>query len=479
MLNKVLEAIKNPERNEKVLSSYPFLLIEGFIFLICWIFSSSITSCVFTCLYSFAILFFTNNGLLFAPLIFYVLFSYSKMPYFNTIPIELIVELSFGLLGIIGMYVKQIIINRKLNFSFGSCGFSFILIAVLSFISSIYNQFANPTLTPQFFKTEFILYGYFVDFLVVIFILIYLVFVNTAKTDRYDLLYKTFYVWALIISIEVIIANFTKNNNSVLFYTDDLGWSNSKNVTSLAFEISLPFLCVIFNRNKKRIDALLLILFSIFVIFISNSRGGLITLILLSLLMCYLMFYKKGDIISSLSTSFLVFCMMVTFCLALVVYNDNLNKYFVEILKRGFNLTDRDLLWKFCIDKFYTSPAIGCSYTSLFELYQFYFAKPGSDIGIALAHNTWMTFLTSLGVIGIVLFVINSLELVFTTLNLKNKQTTLALIYFLCVGFIHGFIDNTFFSIIYMLPLIFVFAQKDEINILEYYKYKRVVKATI
>ena len=127
-----------------------------------------------------------------------------------------------------------------------------------------------------------------------------------------------------------------------------------------------------------------------------------------------------------------------------------------RFIKEGLNLSRRDVVWELAIGYYKKYPLFGAGIQSLFEIQQI--RVPDSvGLGIFFCHNTFITILCVGGIVGFVCFLYHVFETFRVTFEL-DKYNKCAYLLFLMVGLLHGLVDNTFFSIEYLLPFIVVFS---------------------
>ena len=133
-----------------------------------------------------------------------------------------------------------------------------------------------------------------------------------------------------------------------------------------------------------------------------------------------------------------------------------------RFIKEGLNLSRRDVVWELAIGYYKKYPLFGAGIQSLFEIQQI--RVPDSvGLGIFFCHNTFITILCVGGIVGFVCFLYHVFETFRATFEL-DKYNKCACLLFLMVGLLHGLVDNTFFSIEYLLPLIVVFSNVPRLN---------------
>ena len=157
---------------------------------------------------------------------------------------------------------------------------------------------------------------------------------------------------------------------------------------------------------------------------------------------------------------------MVLFTLLIIIgslfFKNQIISTIDRFIKEGFNSSSRDAIWNLALSYFSKYPLLGGGIQSLFEIQQIK-APDNVGLGLFFRHNTFMTILCVGGIIGFVCFLYHIFEL-FKAIFEFDKFNKCAYLLFLFVGLLHGLVDNTFFSIEYLLPLIVVFSIIPNLN---------------
>lgn len=454
---------------DKYLMSYGSLFIQTIIFLVLWLVPNRIYFCWVVPLISIFCAVFSSNGLVLVQLILFDMLSYSSFPSlnFDAFPITIVIEACFILLGLIVMLGKKIGQQKLIKFRLGAVGASLILFSILGLISSIINYFTYDYSIRQGYNKLGLLIALGICFIVVV----YLVMINTINIDSTSYVSKVLYFWNLFILVEILVNYIKINSQSLNENPFVLGWSNSKNVTALGLEVGIPFLALIWNSNKKRIDAIILALISVVTIFLSKSRGAELTIILVIILSVFIVCYKPRQIKQTIKNGSFILIGIFTLVLLMIVCIPQIKEIVSNLLNSLTNLSGREGVWELCIDLFNRSPIIGSSWSSFYQIGD-YFAVTGLDNVtppfFALGHNTFITLLACLGVVGILWFVFFSYETIFSSITFAKKEQILPLITFFIIGLVHGMIDNTFFAPVYLFPYLIIFSQYEMLNSYEY-----------
>ena len=450
------------EKTEAFLHSFAFLSYQALFFFVSWMLSSLLFS-LFGVLFSVVMIYlFSDDGNLFAPLAFFYMLSFSKFPDYGNLPYELFLALGIYVFSIFLFILKRIYLHIPFQNNLGSLGFSFLFILVTIGISY----------TISFLNSDSIYMDYGLNYFLylVLYVFVYLL-LNSIGTKGYgDTLKKIFVIFDLLILLEIIFISF---KNSQITY--DIGWG-SKNTIAITLECCLPFLALSEKKKTFSFQKLLfifLILITYVFIIMSNSRGGIITTLILTPFLAYLLAYPvewKKRILLTLGFTLL-------FGLSIFLFYSNIPevKEAMDLLfSRGNDISGRDKIWFHALDYFYHQPLFGGGPVSLFEINDRAF---GSSIRteVMLCHNTFYTMLALSGLSGVLGYIFFNLQAIFAATFHKNEMR-FALYCFIFLGFVHGLIDNTFLSPTYMFPvlIVFCFAEQPDIeNFLQKFQKKR------
>jgi len=455
-------------KSSKFMHSYYFLAFQVIYTVLAWYFGTDFISAsnriigeyILVGGFSvsmFCILVFSNDGALMGTPVLFAMFAFAKLPYFDTLPGSITAIGIVLALALLLMFLKKILVTKDIEFRFGSMGISLSLIVFFLILSQLVNQLIRPTI--------YDMYGWFSIGLAALILALYFFFTSTSEKGFLDHLNKVFYGMNLVVLLELFIVviwvNFSPRN-----YIYDLGWG-TKNVISLALEICLPFVALIFGKNKFRIDALIILGLDYFFIFASHSRGGSTTAIGLAFVLAYILANGFGSQKVRGKRRFLINYLIFIVGVIIVFYSFYLFSPTVHqnidyLLQNTTNLTDRDKIWEECLVYVKQNWLFGGSMTALFEMYQHF--GYNDNIGIWLCHNTIFTLITAGGTLCVIAYVYNIFETVYSSVKIKSTMKY-AVICFLLIGFVHGMVDNTFFNPLYMIPFVMIFSKPDLKNI--------------
>jgi hypothetical protein len=438
------------EKNEKKIHSYFFIAVEALVFFLSWYFDNDTIGMIGTLFFCLIILAYASDGGLFGSILAFAIISYPELPYFDTIPVSVYVIGIALTLSLVLMLLKKKYITKDLNISFGSIGISLGLIVMALIVSSIVNHFVRTS--------EFESYGWMATGLAALALLCYFLLVFTSKEGFMSDLLKIYYVMNLLILCELF-AKILRGDTYI--YNTGVG---GKNVVSLIIEICIPFVAAIFAKNKFRLDAIAIIYLDYYFVVNSESRGGLITLFILTILLAVILSkaFDKGKKINSYEHTrnyFLAFCgIVIAVCVGYMCI-DGFQQGIQNLMDRGDDLTGREDIWRDALVYAKDDWFSGGSLSALFEMFPKWYWQT-DEVGIWLCHNTFVTLIASGGLFALFAYIYNIFETIYASVK-TNGIMKYVFIYFLLIGFIHGMVDNTFFSPIYMIPFILIFSKKE------------------
>ena len=451
----LVEDNKMSKTLDKLAHSYLFLTLIAALFLSSWFLKNQIYTVSITAIAVFFILILSNDGMMFGTVLLFGMFSIPYFMLFDTIPWDLYAQVGILVGGLFFFLIKKII-RKEARFSLGAIGLSMILLTLALFAAQIKRHLSPAIPVVEEFKDMYIFYGYFACGIFGLITLIYLMFRMTSTSSNTELIHRTFYLVNLIIVIELLYIMISTNEGAN-FDFNLTGWG-SKNVCAIALEVCLPFLAVVYAKNRFRIDAIALIALNLYFIVISDSRGGTISIFLLLPLLLYIMVGHEKNrkfIYPIVLTSSLV-AMFICY-----LFIPSIKISIDRLVEMGNQLSGREEIWEAGLNYFRNDIMFGGGVTSLFELSDvFGFPSVEGQAEIWFLHNTVITILCASGLVGIIAFTYHIIELFIANYKAKTYLRS-ALLYFILIGLIHGIIDNTFFNVIYLLPYIWIFGFKD------------------
>jgi len=199
------------------------------------------------------------------------------------------------------------------------------------------------------------------------------------------------------------------------------------------------------NYLKKSLG-IILILFSIGLIILSQSKTAIIALIFITLILIFAKLIQKIKKKTILPLTSLILVLGIITGIIFIVYtNETFNA-----LNKDSTLTGRTNLWQLSFEKIKEKPLLGYGYSSFWLGY----AGPSKDIWFMLdwepphAHNGFIDMILELGIIGflifIILFISSTVKAVYLT-RINKELINLWPILFLSFIFIYNLTENTLF----------------------------------
>ena len=378
--------------------------------------------------------------------------------YFHNIPKELLSITICLIITIVGMIVKNIIANHKVKIQYGLIGRTVILIGIITFLAGVVRHiFYNEPAFIEYTESYNVLYGYLGGLAFIFFGILCLLVKTFSSNDYQDTYEKTFYIFAIYLIAQCFIVLVNNDMDISKIYhklgKDYIGWCD-KNTLSIAIQVTLPFLAYRYSKNYLRFDNLLLMGIGILLVLMSDSRGGQISVALLTFALIFVIIKPSKHYL--IKFGILIIASVISF---FILYNNipRLKESIDRLIELGSNVTGRDVFWKWIIEYTYTESKhvlFGGSTSYLFELYA-KFNNTTKVIGIWLCHNTFMTALAMGGTLGLIAVILHYGEAIIGAFKCTGDKNwmILSLIFF---GLVHGMIDNTFFNPMYTIPHIFI-----------------------
>lgn len=484
MLNKLYVVFNKSEKIEKYLTSYTSLLIQFIFFFLAWYFNNRgfvyfalPTIVLITCLFSY-------NSTYLCHLLVFDMISYRQLPASmnGDLPFSILFDIVVIILGFVIMYIKRLVLEKKFNFSFGCMGISLTFLAFICLLSSIINHFTYNT---NYSSLGFLISGLFVGLIIV-----YLLMVNTSLRDNNDFINKIMYFFFIGIIAQMLTLNVIKGIG-IKFITGsnekggeeyawlmmDLGWSISRNIATIGLEICMPFVLAIFNKDKKRVDCLALFIIGLILTIFSWCRGSLLTILVLLFMYCFIVVYNQKSFKSTIKKGLLIYSGIIAIGLIVMLTVPKFKAVIDNTLSTLGDSSGRDRLWEVSMSYYSRSPIIGSSFSCLYDLGDvFNGIFNGNGSMFCLAHNTFVNLLAVAGVLGVIGYLLNIFETIFSSVLYPKKELVLPLVTFVLIGLVHGIVDNTFFSLAYFIPLMILFSRKEEINVYDLYMLKKASK---
>lgn len=458
-MKRVINLLLNKEKMNEIIHSNLFLLIISSLLFLSWATNIALISMITIVLTIATITIYNKDSQVLGALLPLTMITFPTLPSFSSIPWYLIIELSSFFIGFIIIVIKNIK-QEKIKFSLGSIGFSILFLGIMGLLCEIIRK-----ATAFNSESNFNSYGLIGALFVILIALAYVFFHLTGINNRNGYFFKVFYFTNIILILEAIFIYISNDFVTIDFTL--LKWGE-KNAYALMLEICVPFIAYMFSRSKRRFDYIALCVIDYFFIIISISRGGSITALILLPLLIYIGLYNQKKLKKLYPIVLLTSYSLIPLCyLIFPVAKESIN----QMLSHGLNLTNRDIIWNDALTFYKNNPIFGGGISALFDLNVL---QNGPKNYLFFPHNTLVTLLSTCGILGVVSFIILLYEVIITIYNYKDKEKFIY-IFFILVGLIHGIIDNTFYSVVYMLPLIYIFANNN-LKGIEYRKIKGIFK---
>lgn len=323
------------------------------------------------------------------------------------------------------------IIKNKVKISLKKLGLGFLLLACCGVLSLIN--------APKGFG----FLNYFLAFNWFLYFGLYLIIVNTNKSNLVDYLAKTMIYLGLFLSIQVIYTAISENFFETFKPIYLLGWGISNEAATLIF-CCIPFL---FYRMTKKDEDILILFFTLLIFilaeFLLMSRAGYV----FTFLMCGISFaltwkYKEDKRILK---TVLIIVGFVIAIVCIIKFNEII-KLIKDTFVDGLSLTGRIDLYKLALKKFMEHPLIGSSLITAEDNGRF-----------LIYHSTFFTALATTGLIGLsslIFHMIQKYKLLFSNLN---PFVMFSLVYFI-LSDLYGLLDNTYSALHYSSIMVIILA---------------------
>lgn len=368
MLNKVKQF------NEGIYGFITMLTI-GIVF---WQLNLTHIFCLICATYILSILLFcddiTNAVLLPLPIAF-LLNSFENTPHYISYGISIAIFLA----GLIYFLVKSIHI-KKLPVKRGSMFWGFVCLATALFIGGLFSNFN-------------ILTSLICASLVLIIYVFYFIFINFLPNIKQSLI-KYFIILGIMVSFQFFILAFKTGNFWQAIADKSILQIGVQNINLASIYILLAMISMLYlalqNDRFNYLFSLGAIVFAL-IIFLTCCR--ICTVIAFVLLLAGLIYIfiktknKKPLGIMGLS-------LLAILAISFIVMWEKVYGLIERYLSIGVSFNGRDALWPWCFEKFKTSPIFGIGIM--------YYAEeiPGIATHMVMAHNAFLQFLTSTGVVG-------------------------------------------------------------------------------
>ena len=466
------------DNRDKIAHSYWYIGLIAIFSLIGWWLDSielSYTSLAIFMIITPILTYDIKTILIFIP---FCLTCFREFFYFSNIPLALYIFIAAVVIAVFIYIFRNIRENKNIKFRLNIASISFIALTLISLISTIvrhvfYNEpayFTDKVTSEliQYPNSYNIMYGYLFTGVLFLITLLGISFSSFKNNMKYNLFEKIFYIFGLYLALQYIIAFINvnsnildfKNLNFIPYNKDYIGWAD-KNTFIIAIELCLPFLCGILKKSLKRIDVIAIICIFAGITLVSDSRGGQLTIGIMAPLLLYIIVMDKKH---KWIWYFSCITLAATAILGAYLLVDPIKNSVDRIFEQGFYLTGRDKFWLSTINFTFDDPShmpFGPSPAFLFELYRD-FHPDTTNVGVWLCHNSFVTAIAIGGLFGLLAIIYHHIEVGFGIIKRADDNDKFVILAFFAFGMIHGIIDNTLFSVLYLLPYIIILSEYDK-----------------
>lgn len=384
------------------------------------------------------------------PSIMYLIFNISSGFSNSKVPIFFIIEIVVFILFLIIYSIINGYKLKKMKSLYGLIGF-----AVMNFLPIFW---CNTI--PADGKMLYCLF--FMNF---VYLIIYMVLVNTIKSDSINLLATTISYLALIMALECafMVYDLKDTTDNILNLWYYMGWGLC-NEAGIMICFSIPFIFYLMAKSDSIAGIFIeniKVLVAVIGIILTTSRGTyLIGFTEIAVLYIALLFVAKRI---KVYQNFFLGLSLVGICILIIFKNytiEFINSVLDNVFSFGFNDTGRSGLWSEAIDIFTDNPLniiLGAGYNATIRELQ---TAAGIQLGPQVYHSTILQTAVMGGIFGLLILIYH---LACKYINLCKCEKVFFLI--IGIGFIfvdiYGLIDNTYYMYYFMIPLMVVLASID------------------
>jgi len=397
-----------------------FMLLSGLTF-VSWVFKLDLIGTMTFSLFAFILLIFKKNAIHVVPVLFNMLFIISRKDWdIASLPMFYF----FIPVIIISGFVVHYIRFRK-EWVFGKLTLPFILLFV-GMVLSVLTQHEYHQ-----YQLFYIAFGLF-------YLLFYLFFTQTIHGDQLDYLIQLFFVLGILVSFEVLYHYISHGDIASSLREDrvHLGWGLSNYVATYLI-IFIPA-AIYFVKNKPlKFLSSIVIAFEILMLLFTLSRGGTLTLIILTPFLVLYLFYHQKHKLNIVLNVLLIFALLsMLFIFRTDYIQPLLDRFYHLDLTDGSGRVD---LWRQALQKFKENPLFGAGVLSRFEGGRFHFY-----------HNTILHTMASFGLVGLASLI---WQMIVVIILFFKKTNSKIMILFLAIfgANIHGMIDNVYYQLQFMV----------------------------
>lgn len=365
---------------------------------------------------------------------------------------------------IIGVIIHLIRFKPKLKWGTMSIGFG--LLALSYFLPFIYSEI------------KFSLTALAISFVGVIYLIFYWFFKSTSTTKTNDLLTYLFFasITIMLQIYSVVIYNYLTMSGIPFLEKMEKGlnshWGNSNfgygNINDVIIFFTITFAGQIYflHKYRHRIFIWIFPILSIYATYLSGSRGGWLSWLILCLIV-YFFFLIKGNRQQRILVNLTLVLAFIPFMINPGLFNvviarlklnsDNLNQF----------TSGRITLYKQALEIFKEFPLFGAGWS--------YQLEANNDNRIQIFHSTIFQTLAISGIFGLISLIIYLLTSIFLFIR-KMSFAVAVLLFSWLATMIHGLFDNTVHMLIYTILCIFILvAVENEATTKPQYSLKKIV----
>jgi O-antigen ligase len=224
----------------------------------------------------------------------------------------------------------------------------------------------------------------------------------------------------LNIFISIVLPNIT--------IADDMRYNNSlqgifghRNIFAIYIIFAIFFNLIKSKDFNKKYIIYIWNIICIYYLYRTRSVTGIIVV-----LFCFIMykFFLKRKSFNLFAYAYLFYIFVNFMLFNGLTDNSFISSALGKLLGRGGNLTGRTDIWSFCTKYIMINPIWGYGFSSFFPTHQQ--AIPNTWLNsVAHAHNLILEQLLELGVVGLIIFLLLLLDILWKFYNLKNREGTI------------------------------------------------------
>lgn len=377
-----------------------------------------------------------KNIYYFIPWVIFIPFVFARP--FDALTIPNCIFIGLGIMAL-GLVLNVIIYKPKIKL--GKFFWGLLVLCVAFVLGGINLKTENSTF--QFLLTTLC---------VVAFLSLYSLIASSSRVEINEIA-RLFTYLGVFLSFQTIIC-FLLTEESVFFFFIikgvNVGWGINNNV-ALMLLLTFPFTLYLAmnNKNFKTIIYTLIAFFQILSIFLTCSRGAIISFMVGSILLVPYLIWKMKDKISFLSTAIVIVVILVICTYTYSINNpDEFNKILEVLSQVNFDsFNGRTPIYEECINILKENPLFGEGILAGFQ------PNENGDVVYEWGHSTIFQTARSLGIVGCIAMVAHLVQKYFVLLRKPSVWKVMVVASFAISG-LYGLFDVSYYFINYMIPLI-------------------------